>query len=260
MRPLGGGVDTSETVSAPQAPLQLLTPGDLPAPAAAMQLLAEHGISGIRQSWQAPSPSPYPRQSPATSARLNHAPYSSPDQDHQWNARQYTGDQGTVREGSRDQVTPVGVDMLQPLGAGAREVYSQMRPLQLLAPSPFPMEGGNGAPTATTHAASQMQADDVAMGGPLDMHRRSRNGCAGASGGDRSTPRPQAIPAAWRMRRGLNQNRKLSSVAMQVRTKCSVQVNATGPYHTIRKNSVYRPGHVWSHGTFVRKFVVAVFI
>lgn len=230
MRPLGGGVKTSETVSAPQAPLQLLTPGDLPAPAAAMQLLAEYGISGIRQSWQAPSPAPYPRQSPATSARLNPAPYSSPEQDHHWNARQYTGDQRGDREGSRGQVTPVGVDMLQPLGAGAREVYSHVRPLQLLAPSPFPMEGGNGASTSTAHAASQPQADDVAMGGPLHMHRRSRNGSAGASGGDRSTPRPQAIPVAWRMRRGLNQNRKLSSVAMQVSPKCPIEVNSV-PYH-----------------------------
>ena len=147
MRPLGNGVQASDAVSAPQTQLRLLISGGLPAPADAVKLLADYGISGIRQTWQAPIQAPSPPQNPAVGPESCRAQYPPPEQTRVWIARQFTG-RDVDEAGSNSLGTPEGVDALQPLGAGAREVYSNPRPLRLLSPSPT--EGGHRA-AASAH-------------------------------------------------------------------------------------------------------------
>ena len=155
MRPLGNGAAASEAVSAPQAQLRGLVSGGLPAPADTVKLLADYGISGIRQTWQAPSPAPYPPQNQAAGSGSSPAQYPTSERNRLWNTQQFTGsdvDGQGLRSGFSSLRTPEGVDELQPLGAGARGGASYPRPLKLLTPSPT--EGGRRA-AASAHARGQ---------------------------------------------------------------------------------------------------------
>jgi hypothetical protein len=113
MRPLGNGVRATAAMAATPVPLQLLTPGGIPAPpASAAELLADCGIAGIRQTWQRPGQRASQQGVTPGSASGRH---------------QSTGTRQVVDNGG-------GAGALQ---AGAGELYSQARPLKLLTPSPL---------------------------------------------------------------------------------------------------------------------------
>ena len=158
MRPLGNGVAASEAVPAPQT-LQALISGGLPAPADTVKLLADYGISGIRQTWQVPSPALCSPQNQAAGTGSSPTQYPPSEHNRFWDAGQLTDsrvDGEGLRAGFSSLGTPEGVDELQPLGAGARGLAYNPRSLKLLTPSPT--EGGRRA-AASGHGRWQQPPD-----------------------------------------------------------------------------------------------------